>query len=104
MELPPPPYVLRDATVPACALSDDADAAALRATADAEGCVRADVHVDGSGTVTAVTPAGAAAAAPGAAEVQLRGRLVLPCFADLHTHIDKGHTWLRSPNPGALPG
>jgi cytosine deaminase len=24
---------------------------------------------------------------------------VWPCFADCHTHLDKGHTWFRSPNP-----
>ena len=25
--------------------------------------------------------------------------MVWPCFADCHTHLDKGHTWLRNPNP-----
>lgn len=35
--------------------------------------------------------------------------LVLPCFADLHTHLDKGHIWERNPNldgtfQGALKG
>jgi cytosine/creatinine deaminase len=25
--------------------------------------------------------------------------LVFPCFVDLHTHLDKGHIWERSPNP-----
>ncbi|WP_017296650.1 cytosine deaminase [Nodosilinea nodulosa] len=25
--------------------------------------------------------------------------MVWPCFADCHTHLDKAHTWLRSPNP-----
>ncbi len=25
--------------------------------------------------------------------------LVLPCFIDMHTHLDKGHIWPRSPNP-----
>ncbi|MBL8576009.1 MAG: cytosine deaminase [Mesorhizobium sp.] len=33
------------------------------------------------------------------AEVDLAGRIVLPCFVDCHTHIDKGHIWQRSPNP-----
>ncbi|MBD1914205.1 MULTISPECIES: cytosine deaminase [unclassified Leptolyngbya] len=31
--------------------------------------------------------------------IDLQHRLVFPCFADLHTHLDKGHTWERSPNP-----
>jgi cytosine/creatinine deaminase len=25
--------------------------------------------------------------------------IVLPCFVDMHTHLDKGHIWERSPNP-----
>ncbi len=28
-----------------------------------------------------------------------RDGMVLPCFVDLHTHIDKGHIWPRRPNP-----
>ena len=35
--------------------------------------------------------------------------MVVPCFADLHTHLDKGHIWERNPNldgtfQGALKG
>lgn len=31
--------------------------------------------------------------------IDLGGRIVLPCFVDCHTHIDKGHIWPRKPNP-----
>ncbi|UVC18751.1 cytosine deaminase [Mesorhizobium onobrychidis] len=31
--------------------------------------------------------------------VDLGGRIVMPCFVDCHTHIDKGHIWPRKPNP-----
>jgi cytosine deaminase len=31
--------------------------------------------------------------------IDLGGRIVLPCFVDCHTHIDKGHIWPRAPNP-----
>lgn len=31
--------------------------------------------------------------------VDMKGALVLPCFTDMHTHLDKGHIWPRSPNP-----
>lgn len=31
--------------------------------------------------------------------VDLNGGMVYPCFVDLHTHLDKGHVWERSPNP-----
>ncbi|MEA5420180.1 cytosine deaminase [Spirulina sp. CCNP1310] len=32
-------------------------------------------------------------------QLDLDGRMVLPCFVDSHTHLDKGHIWERSPNP-----
>ena len=28
----------------------------------------------------------------------LRKAIVFPCFVDMHTHLDKGHIWERSPN------
>ncbi|MEM6425648.1 MAG: cytosine deaminase [Cyanobacteria bacterium P01_D01_bin.128] len=31
--------------------------------------------------------------------VDLRQGLVWPCFVDMHTHLDKGQTWERRPNP-----
>jgi cytosine deaminase len=31
-------------------------------------------------------------------QMDLGGKIVLPCFVDLHTHLDKGHIWERSPN------
>jgi cytosine/creatinine deaminase len=31
--------------------------------------------------------------------VDMHGAMVLPCFTDMHTHLDKGHIWPRSPNP-----
>ncbi|MBE9138120.1 cytosine deaminase [Nodosilinea sp. LEGE 07088] len=34
----------------------------------------------------------------------LRQSLVWPCFVDCHTHLDKGQTWLRSPNPDGTFG
>ena len=30
--------------------------------------------------------------------VDLSKRMILPCFVDMHTHLDKGHIWGRSPN------
>lgn len=29
----------------------------------------------------------------------LKKRITLPCFVDMHTHLDKGHIWERTPNP-----
>ncbi len=31
--------------------------------------------------------------------VDVRSGLIWPCFVDMHTHLDKGHIWPRSPNP-----
>lgn len=35
----------------------------------------------------------------GGAPVDMAGAMVFPCFVDMHTHLDKGHIWPRSPNP-----
>ncbi len=32
-------------------------------------------------------------------QINLHKKIILPCFIDLHTHLDKGHIWERSPNP-----
>lgn len=68
----------------------------LSAPADSDGFVPADLDV-ADGWVERI-----AAAAPqreGRTDtIDLRGRIVLPCFVDCHTHIDKGHIWGRSPN------
>ena len=37
--------------------------------------------------------------------IDLKGAMVLPCFTDMHTHLDKGHIWPRSANPdGSFDG
>ncbi|MEM7590505.1 MAG: cytosine deaminase, partial [Cyanobacteria bacterium P01_A01_bin.83] len=30
--------------------------------------------------------------------LDLQRKIILPCFVDVHTHLDKGHIWQRSPN------
>jgi cytosine deaminase len=74
--LPDGPLRLRDVTVPACLLGREGD------------LVRTDLSLDG-GRI----------AAGGGAEVDMAGAMVLPCFVDMHTHLDKGHIWDRAPNP-----
>ncbi|MGF1489113.1 MAG: cytosine deaminase [Prochloraceae cyanobacterium] len=36
---------------------------------------------------------------PNLETIDLNKKIVFPCFVDMHTHLDKGHIWQRSPNP-----
>jgi cytosine deaminase len=91
-------YRLMDATVPA-ALVDGAGGWPVR-----DDLMRADILVV-DGIVAAVDAAGTVPTAPGVVPVLLDGSMVLPCFVDAHTHLDKGHIWPRTPNPdGTFPG
>jgi cytosine deaminase len=36
---------------------------------------------------------------PAATRINCQGRMALPSFVDMHTHLDKGHIWPRTPNP-----
>ncbi|TQF78602.1 cytosine deaminase [Elioraea sp. Yellowstone] len=71
-------YWLRDARIPGT---------------PAERLERVDLRVVG-GRIAAIVPAGTAPDGP-----SLDGGMALPCFVDVHTHLDKGHIWPRSPNP-----
>jgi cytosine deaminase len=67
----------------------------LTAPVDTEGFVLADIVV-ADGRISRV---GAARRATAEGAIDLAGRIVLPCFVDCHTHLDKGHIWPRKPNP-----
>jgi cytosine deaminase len=66
----------------------------LTAPAGADSFILADIAVS-DGKIAAIS-AHDPASLPG---IDLAGRIVLPCFVDCHTHIDKGHIWPRKPNP-----
>ncbi|WP_322414678.1 cytosine deaminase [Mesorhizobium huakuii] len=68
----------------------------LAAAYDGDGFALADITVTG-GKIVGIAAHDRAASPAGA--VDLAGRIVLPCFVDCHTHIDKGHIWPRKPNP-----
>jgi len=61
-----------------------------------ENLVAADVEIR-AGHIAAIAPVGTAPA--DAPSVDLAKGLILPCFVDLHTHLDKSQTWNRRPNP-----
>ena len=68
----------------------------LAASFDTDGFALADIAVT-DGKISSITAHGQSKALAGA--IDLGGRIVLPCFVDCHTHIDKGHIWPRKPNP-----
>ncbi|MCA2406789.1 cytosine deaminase (plasmid) [Rhizobium leguminosarum bv. viciae 248] len=82
-------FVLSNATLPAVAVVGF-DAPAV------EGLVKADIVIT-DGVIAAIRPAGAAPA--DYARTDLKDGMVWPCFADIHTHLDKGHIWPRQANP-----
>ncbi len=68
----------------------------LVAAFDADGFALADIAV-ADGRISSMAAHGKSQAS--AEAIDLAGRIVLPCFVDCHTHIDKGHIWPRKPNP-----
>lgn len=65
-----------------------------------EGLCLVDVEI-AAGTIAQIIPAGTkpVSSSRDIPVVDLQGGLVWPCFVDMHTHLDKGHIWERSPNP-----
>ncbi|TJX41425.1 MAG: cytosine deaminase, partial [Mesorhizobium sp.] len=59
----------------------------LAAGYDNDGFALADIAV-ANGEISAISGHDAATTADA---IDLGGRIVLPCFVDCHTHIDKGH-------------
>ncbi|AZO14019.1 MULTISPECIES: cytosine deaminase [unclassified Mesorhizobium] len=68
----------------------------LTAPFDADGFALAELAV-ADGRITSIVAQARSKAEANA--IDLAGRIVLPCFVDCHTHIDKGHIWPRKPNP-----
>ncbi|MES0196958.1 cytosine deaminase [Mesorhizobium sp. M0011] len=68
----------------------------LTSTYDSDGFTKADIAV-ADGKVASIIAHGKSKARADA--IDLGGRVILPCFVDCHTHIDKGHIWPRKPNP-----
>jgi cytosine deaminase len=68
----------------------------LAAAVDSDGFALADITVT-DGKISSIAAHGRSKAPADA--VDLAGRIVIPCFVDCHTHIDKGHIWPRKPNP-----
>ncbi|WP_445174253.1 cytosine deaminase [Microcoleus sp.] len=96
-------YLFRNGRVPASLLEmkSIAPSASTVATTGTENnfCL-VDLEI-AAGAIAQITPAGTKPV-PSSGDipvVDLQGGLVWPCFVDMHTHLDKGHIWERSPNP-----
>lgn len=91
-------YWLKNARIPLTFLDatvhDKTTISALMASPFQEDLVAADIYIQ-SGQIAAIQPIGSASSPA----VDLHQGLVWPCFIDIHTHLDKGHIWHRSPNP-----
>ncbi|MBX4870143.1 cytosine deaminase [Rhizobium bangladeshense] len=88
-------FVLSNATLPAAAVTGYQGLVV-------EGLVRADIVI-ADGIIAGVLPPGEAPVE--LAKSDLKEGMVWPCFADMHTHLDKGHIWPRNANPdGTFPG
>jgi cytosine deaminase len=96
-------YLLKNAAVPV-SLSETQSIALHPNPASVrhagEGLCLVDVEI-AAGTIAQIIPAGTKPVSSfgDIPVVDLQGGLVWPCFVDMHTHLDKGHIWERSPNP-----
>ncbi|MEG4318401.1 MULTISPECIES: cytosine deaminase [unclassified Microcoleus] len=96
-------YLLKNGRVPASLLDPQflAQSASTVATTGTENnfCV-VDLEI-GAGAIAQIIPRGTEPLSqlPDIPVVDLQGGLIFPCFVDVHTHLDKGHIWERSPNP-----
>ncbi|RZM79322.1 cytosine deaminase [Leptolyngbya iicbica] len=93
-------FWLRNVRIPHCFLDETVNhrsvIESLAAAPFLEDLVAADLQIQ-SGQIAAISPVGTAS--PESPSVDLARSLVLPCFVDLHTHLDKGHIWPRQSNP-----
>ncbi|MEG4959764.1 MULTISPECIES: cytosine deaminase [unclassified Microcoleus] len=96
-------YLLKNGRVPASLLemkSIAPSASTVAITGTENNFCLVDMEI-AAGTIAQIIPSGTEHLFPIAdiPIVDLCGGLVWPCFVDMHTHLDKGHIWERSPNP-----
>lgn len=85
-------YWLRNAHLPSCLLDlDDSLPQTI------EGLCLVDLKIS-QGKIEQVIAAQGLLTEPDLPSLDLAKKIVLPCLIDVHTHLDKGHIWQRSPN------
>ena len=92
-------YWIGNACVPLCLLAGPHAFAPIDRE---DGAALLDMLVE-DGRIARLDPAGAVGADQ-RPRVDLRGRQVWPMLVDVHTHLDRGHTVVRSPNASGMFG
>ncbi len=96
-----PHYWLRNGRVPLTLLTNTASGLAaaeqFQRSLYREALISVDIEVR-DGKIVALQRTGLEAK-DDLPTVDVRSGLIWPCFVDMHTHLDKGHIWPRSPNP-----
>ncbi|MDX2099917.1 MAG: cytosine deaminase [Leptolyngbyaceae cyanobacterium bins.59] len=87
------PFWLQNASVPAALLIPSPPAEASQTW---EGLVLVDILIQ-NGRIAQIIPATHQSSSEPC--LDLARKQVWSCFVDLHTHLDKGHIWNRTPNP-----
>jgi cytosine/creatinine deaminase len=98
--------LIRNARAPTCLLFDDPSDPPLQGTAggvDGADFTRVDLLVEDETSIGFVSnPEQLHLLTDGRKPdtvIDLDQGIILPCFVECHTHLDKGHIWPRSPNP-----
>lgn len=91
-------YWLKNAQIPACLLNN----VVREQRPNREGLVNVDLEI-ADGVITQIVSGGTVETGETPA-VDLQKKQVWPCFVDVHTHLDKGHIWERTPNPDGTFG
>ncbi|NJM28615.1 MAG: cytosine deaminase, partial [Pseudanabaena sp. RU_4_16] len=89
-------YVLVNCRIPICSIDREFDL-----VPDREGIATFDLEIQ-DGAIASVIPStidGFTDLDGDIEKIDLQHGMVLPCFVDMHTHLDKGHIWNRTPNP-----
>lgn len=84
-----PRYWLKNVHIPLCLIEDNLH---LFSHTTRENLCLCDIEIS-NGKITQIIPA-----CEETIGIDLKQGIVLPCFVDIHTHLDKGHIWERSPN------
>ena len=96
-------YLLKNGRVPTSLLemkSIASSASTVATTGSENNFCLVDLEI-AAGTIAQIIPVGRkpVSSSGDIPVVDLHRGLVWPCFVDMHTHLDKGHIWERSPNP-----